>query len=404
MIRSGRGPRAAALAVAAIAAIARGIGAGAVAAPADEKAEVDRKLERLQQRLGEARGREQVLTSEVQSYSTRIRALERRLAPLRARAERLEAEHAALRERLTLLTERLRVEKARLEAAQAVLSRRQELLGRRLRELYARREPDPILVLINSGSLADALATTDLLENIALRDGDLASGVRRYRDETQRSRDAIAEVRAGVADSEAKAEVAAVQAKAAKASLEKEAVGVDRLLDGRRTLLASVRGDREHIEAEAQDLQARSAELAAKIVAAQGGAVAVGSAPVPSGSGGFMFPASGTITSTFGPRWGRMHEGIDIAGGAGSPIRAAASGTVIVAGWQGGYGNLVVIDHGGGISTAYGHNSSLAVSVGQSVSQGQTIAGMGTTGHSTGVHCHFEVRVNGAAVDPMGYL
>ena len=404
MIRSDRGPRAVALAVAAVAAIALGIGAGAVAAPADEKAEVDRKLERLQQRLGEARGREQVLTSEVQAYSTRIRALERRLAPLRARAERLEAEHAALRERLALLTERLRVEKARLEAAQAELSRRQELLGRRLRELYARREPDPILVLINSGSLADALATTDLLENIALRDGDLASGVRRYRDETQRSRDAIAEVRAGVADSEAKAEVAAVQATAAKASLEKEAVGVDRLLDGRRTLLASVRGDREHIEAEAEDLQARSAELAAKIVAAQGAAVAVGSAPAPSGSGGFIFPASGTITSTFGPRWGRMHEGVDIAGGAGSPIRAAASGTVIVAGWQGGYGNLVVIDHGGGISTAYGHNSSLAVSVGQQVSQGQTIAGMGTTGHSTGVHCHFEGRVNGGAVDPMGYL
>jgi murein DD-endopeptidase MepM/ murein hydrolase activator NlpD len=403
VIRGGRGPRAAALAAAAIAAIALGIGAGAVAAPQDEKAEVDRKLERLQQRLGQARGREQVLTSEVQAYSSRIRALERRLAPLRARAERLEAEHAALRDRLALLTERLRLEKARLEAAQAELARRQELLGRRLRELYARDEPDPILVLISSGSLADALATTDLLENIALRDGDLASGVRRYRDETQRSRDAIAEVRAGVADSEAKAEVAAVQAEAAKASLEKEAVGVDRLLDGRRTLLASVRGDREHIEAEAEDLQARSAELAAKIVAAQGGAAAAGSSPAPSSSG-FVFPASGTITSTFGPRWGRMHEGIDIAGGAGSPIRAAASGTVIVAGWQGGYGNLVVIDHGGGISTAYGHNSSLAVSVGQQVSQGQTIAGMGTTGHSTGVHCHFEVRVNGGAVDPMGYL
>jgi murein DD-endopeptidase MepM/ murein hydrolase activator NlpD len=103
-------------------------------------------------------------------------------------------------------------------------------------------------------------------------------------------------------------------------------------------------------------------------------------------------------------RWGRMHEGIDIAGSSGTPIAAAASGTVIVAGWSGGYGNLVVIDHGNGISTAYGHNSSLAVSVGQTVGQGAIIAGMGTTGHSTGVHCHFEVRVNGAAVDPLGYL
>ena len=117
-----------------------------------------------------------------------------------------------------------------------------------------------------------------------------------------------------------------------------------------------------------------------------------------------MWPVNGTLTSGFGPRWGRMHEGIDIAGGSGTPIAAAAAGTVIVAGWNGGYGNLVVVDHGGGISTAYAHMSSIAVSVGQSVGQGTVVGGMGTTGHSTGVHLHFEVRVNGAAVNPLAYL
>ena len=405
MTGAGRGRLAAALACAVGAAIALGLGAGAVAAPEDEKADVDRRLERAQGRLARQRAREDVLVSEVQAYTTRIRTLERRLAPLRARSERLEAEHTALRDRLRALTDRLRIENARLAEARAELSRRQELLGRRLRELYARGQPDPILVLVTTGSLADAVATTDLLEGIAARDGDLAAGVRRYRDETRRAKDAIAEARAGVADSEALAAVAAERAREAKASLEVEAAGVDRLLDGRRTLLSSVRGDREDIEAEARDLEKRSADLGAKIRAAQGpsaaGAAAGGGAP---SSQGFIWPTSGTITSGFGPRWGRMHEGIDIAGGSGTPIHAAASGTVIVAGWSGGYGNLVVIDHGGGISTAYGHNSSLAVSVGQQVTQGQTIAGMGTTGHSTGVHCHFEVRVNGGAVDPMGYL
>jgi murein DD-endopeptidase MepM/ murein hydrolase activator NlpD len=99
-----------------------------------------------------------------------------------------------------------------------------------------------------------------------------------------------------------------------------------------------------------------------------------------------------------------MHEGIDIAVASGTPVAASASGTVIVAGWVGGYGNLVVVDHGGGIATAYGHNTSVAVGVGQSVAQGQVIAYSGSTGHSTGPHVHFEVRVNGSPVDPLGYL
>jgi len=99
-----------------------------------------------------------------------------------------------------------------------------------------------------------------------------------------------------------------------------------------------------------------------------------------------------------------MHEGIDLGAAYGAPIRAAASGTVIYCGEESGYGNLTVIDHGGGIATAYGHQSSIAVSCGQSVSQGQVIGYVGSTGHSTGPHLHFEVRVNGNPVDPLGYL
>jgi murein DD-endopeptidase MepM/ murein hydrolase activator NlpD len=99
-----------------------------------------------------------------------------------------------------------------------------------------------------------------------------------------------------------------------------------------------------------------------------------------------------------------MHEGIDLGAAYGSPIAAAASGVVIYAGWEGGYGNLTVIDHGGGLATAYGHQSRIAVSVGQSVAQGEIIGYVGSTGHSTGPHLHFEVRVNGQAVDPLGYL
>ena len=401
-----RGRRAAALAMVVGATIALGAAAAAVAAPQDEKAAVDRRLERAQERLQRERSRESVLTGEVQGYTDRIRVLEARLAPLRARSDRLQAELAALRERLATLTDRLALERARLAAAQDELARRQELLGRRLRELYVRGDPDPILVLMESGSLADAVATSEVLEGIAARDGDLAQSVRRYADETRRTRDAIAEVRASVADSEARAEVAAERATAAKAALETQAAGLTKLLTGRRALLASVSSDRAEVEEETRGLAERSADLGAKIRAAQGlspaprGTVAVGA---PSAAG-LVWPVSGPITSGFGMRWGRMHEGIDIAGSSGTPIAAAAAGTVILAGWSGGYGNLVVVDHGGGISTAYAHNSSIAVTVGQTVGQGTVLAGMGTTGHSTGVHCHFEVRVNGAAVNPLNYL
>jgi murein DD-endopeptidase MepM/ murein hydrolase activator NlpD len=152
-----------------------------------------------------------------------------------------------------------------------------------------------------------------------------------------------------------------------------------------------------------RELQAQSAQLAARIRSAQSSSIV----PAPTGAAsaaGFVWPVHGILTSGYGWRWGRMHEGIDLAVGVGTPVVSAAAGTVIVAGWMGGYGNLVVVDHGNGVSTAYGHNTSVTVGVGQSVAQGQLIAYSGNTGHSTGPHVHFEVRINGSPVDPMGYL
>ncbi len=368
---------------------------------------VNQRLERTEERLRTARDREQVLTADVERYGETIRDLEAQLGPLRARSEQLDLELAGLRSRLGVLDGRLSDERARLARARAELAKRQDVLSRRLREIYARGEPDPILVLIESGSLASAIETVDVLEGIANRDAAIADSVSRFADETRRKRDVISAIRQEVARSEARAEVAAAEARDARSQIETRQAEMEESLAGRRALLSQVVGSREELEEEARGLRARSAELAAMIRAAQSpSASPFGGSPsaaAPSSSG-FIWPAQGTLTSSFGPRWGRMHEGIDIAGGSGSAIVASASGTVIVAGWSGGYGNLVVMDHGNGMSTAYAHNSSIAVFVGQRVDQGSVIAGMGTTGHSTGVHCHFEIRVNGAAVDPMGYL
>jgi murein DD-endopeptidase MepM/ murein hydrolase activator NlpD len=303
---------------------------------------------------------------------------------------------------------RLIVERTRLARARAELAERRAILARRLREIYVRGAPDPIHVLIESGSLALAVQTVELLERVAEQDAAVADSVSRFADETRRKRDAIAAIRREVARSEIRAAAAAAEARQARAEIETRRNQLQETLAGRRALLERAVGSRRELEHEARGLRARSERLAATIRSAQGtsGGLPASAPPVtrsPS-SRGFIWPARGALTSTFGPRWGRMHEGIDIAGGSGSAIVASASGTVILAGWSGGYGNLVVIDHGNGMSTAYAHNSSIAVSVGQRVGQGSVIAGMGTTGNSTGVHSHFEMRVNGAAVDPMGYL
>jgi murein DD-endopeptidase MepM/ murein hydrolase activator NlpD len=162
--------------------------------------------------------------------------------------------------------------------------------------------------------------------------------------------------------------------------------------------LASVRESRQKWLSDIAALQAGSADIAARIRSAGSRSSAAASAA------GLIWPVQGTLTSPFGMRWGRMHEGIDIGASMGTPIYAAAGGTVIFAGWEGGYGNLTVIDHGNGLATAYGHQSQQAVSNGQTVSRGQLIGYVGSTGHSTGPHLHFEVRVNGTPVNPLSYL
>jgi murein DD-endopeptidase MepM/ murein hydrolase activator NlpD len=162
--------------------------------------------------------------------------------------------------------------------------------------------------------------------------------------------------------------------------------------------LASVRESREAWLSDIAALQAGSADIAARIRNAGSHSSATPSAA------GLIWPVQGVLTSPYGMRWGRMHEGIDIGASTGTPIYAAAGGTAIYAGWEGGYGNLTVIDHGNGLATAYGHQSQIAVSNGQTVSRGQVIGYVGSTGHSTGPHLHFEVRANGTPVNPLSYL
>ncbi|NUT56501.1 MAG: peptidoglycan DD-metalloendopeptidase family protein [Thermoleophilia bacterium] len=268
--------------------------------------------------------------------------------------------------------------------------------------MYTSERTSSIAVVLESGNFSDMLDQLEFLRTLGRQDQKVAGEVESAKLQMQETRNSTRRTRR---------EVAATTREVAARTAEQRAVR-DRLAWSQRELatarrdkratLAEVREDKSEMLGHMADLQAQSAALAAKIRAAQS------SSPVPStgapSASGFIWPVHGVLTSGFGWRWGRMHEGIDLAVPNGTPVVAAAAGTVIVAGWMGGYGNLVVIDHGGGISTAYGHNTSVTVGVGQQVAQGQLIAYSGNTGHSTGPHVHFEVRVNGGAVDPMGYL
>lgn len=121
-------------------------------------------------------------------------------------------------------------------------------------------------------------------------------------------------------------------------------------------------------------------------------------------SGYLAMPVHGRLTSRFGYRWGRMHEGLDLAAPTGTPVHAAGGGVVAFAGWKNGYGKTVIINHGNGYTTLYGHNSKFFVSAGQKVASGQRIANVGSTGRSTGPHLHFEVHIGGKVVNPAKYL
>lgn len=158
------------------------------------------------------------------------------------------------------------------------------------------------------------------------------------------------------------------------------------------------------LRAEVEALAAVEEELTATIARRQAELDALNRPrPEPSGSG-LLWPTSGTVTSGFGPRWGRLHAGIDIAAATGSPVLAADNGVVLVSGTMSGYGNVVLIDHGGGLVTLYGHLSSRSVAAGATVGQGSTIGRVGSTGHSTGPHLHFETRADGVPRNPLGYL
>jgi murein DD-endopeptidase MepM/ murein hydrolase activator NlpD len=384
-----------------------GLAAAAPAALADlatEKQAVDARIERLRDRIDSAKERESVLTSDIAAASEQIDAVQGRVDELAGYVDELQRELDTHRARLAELRELLE----RQTHVLAILERNeriaQERLAARVVEIYQSDRPGAIEVLLSVSSLDELISQLQYLDEIAQRDQEVAAEVAEARRQLAAERQHTRQLEREQATTTA--------VLADRTAEQREALGE---LVGRRNELAAAQSDREAILANVQErrheheedldaLEQASQELSERIRSSQssGGGASSGSGAAP--SSGFIWPVNGPLTSPFGMRWGRLHAGIDIGVGFGTPIRAAAAGTVIYSGWLGGYGNLVVIDHGSGLSTAYGHQQAVYVGQGAGVAQGDVIGEVGSTGNSTGPHLHFEVRVNGSPVDPLGYL
>jgi murein DD-endopeptidase MepM/ murein hydrolase activator NlpD len=354
------------------------------------------KIAQLEARISAARRHESALGAQISGVTSRIRTLERRVGGVTQRLGVLEQDLALHRERLDKLNALYSFETNRLVFLRRQYARVLGMLNHRLVELYESPDASTAEVLLEARSVEQAIDELQYIRAIAAQDRRITFDVRTARDEMRLTRAKTAKIRVGVKAETQAVAVRTQEQQSLRGSLLASHSRLARTRIGERSALAKTRQAEEDMIAEADALAAADARIRAQL--AQGGT------PSTPSSSGLIWPVNGPVVSPFGMRWGRLHAGIDIAVPTGTPIHAAAAGTVVIAGWVSGYGNYTCINHGGGLATCYAHQESFAVSVGQSVTQGQVIGYSDCTGHCFGPHLHFEVRVNGTPVDPMGYL
>jgi len=289
---------------------------------------------------------------------------------------------------------------ARLASTEARMTGLRQRTAEAAVRAYVHPGGDTLLEIVRAKDLGEASRRQALLASVVSSDRDVVDQMRAARQDEQFERENLSKAR----DVAAERRKAAAEKLAALEKTRNDQVRLKTALDAR---IAEVTSEVAALAREESTLSnlIRSRQAAAAVDDPDTGGGDSGGGGGAVSSSGLAWPANGTLTSGFGYRWGALHAGVDIANSTGTPIRAAKSGTVIVSGYNdGGYGNWIIIDHGGGFSTLYGHMSRLRASEGQSVKQGELIGDMGSTGHSTGPHLHFETRVGGNPQNPTRYL
>ena len=291
------------------------------------------------------------------------------------------------------LSSQINQKQAEIEEAEIKAQEQYELMKIRLRTMYEDNSTSYITLLFSGESLSDIVSYAELIKQVLSHDNNMYDDIIATKELIEESKKEIEEKR-----TEEESKKSVVEEK--KAELQSEN---DKLAQTASKLTNDIAAFRKAYE-EAEEIQRRAREEAARRANQLGGAVTYT-------GGKLQWPSPGytTVTSPYGWRLhpvlgvNKFHSGIDIAVPMGAPIVAAEAGTVVTSSYDKGYGNYVVISHGGGMTTLYAHNSKVLVSVGQQVSRGQQIAACGSTGMSTGPHCHFEVLKNGATTNPLSY-
>ena len=370
-----------------------------------EDEDLTNQLDSIQQQVNQQNAAKADAETVIGSVSEQLRQIEEQLRQATAELGTIKEQRVAVENDITLNERQLAEAQKRLEG-------RESVFYKRVRDIYINGRLSYLDVVIGSKDFSDFANRLEVLKRIIDSDITLINEIKKERADIEAHKQKLEADRAKLVELE-------------KSALAKQAE-IEQKKAERNVVLQKAQNDRATAMQAIEELNASSAQVSAMLKerqaarAAAAAAAAVAAAQSSGGQGAsdnwvqgtgqLGWPVSGEITSPYGyrvhPIWGTTiyHSGIDIGVDEGTPVHAADGGVVVWSGWMGGYGYAVVIDHGNGLSTLYGHNSELAVDEGQSVAKGQVISYAGSTGNSTGPHVHFEVRVNGDPVDPMGYL